>query len=86
MEACRRQGIIQNELYYIDYKDYCNNHPEISKLPEDIKKYRYNLLENLRKKTINQIREERLSMINKTEETNKTCDTKEEDNNKNNVN
>ena len=52
LEVCRTNGVLPEELYYIEYKDYLSAHPEISNLPEDIKKYRFNLLEKLRQKTI----------------------------------
>ena len=64
MQICRSYGILSEELYYIDYKDYCALHPEISSLPNDIKKYRYDLLEEFRKKTIEQIKEQRSNIIN----------------------
>ena len=57
---------MQEELYFIDYKDYCSLHPEIRNLPEDIKKYRYDLLEDFRKKTIEQIKEQRNLKMNKS--------------------
>ena len=52
LEACRITGVLPEELYFVDYKEYLSYHPEISNLPEDIKKYRFNLLEKLRQKTI----------------------------------
>ena len=83
MEVFRRQGIIQDELYFSDFKEYCSNHPEIRNLPENIKQYRYDLLEDFRKKTINQIREERYALINNNEEAKKRSENKEEEKNKN---
>ena len=47
LQACRIKGILPEELYYVEYKDYLSAHPEITNLPEDIKKYRFKLLEKL---------------------------------------
>ena len=50
-------------------------------MPEEIKKYRYDLLEDFRKKTIEQIKEQRNLLINKNEEKNKEKnETKNEEN------
>ena len=65
LEVCRTNGVLPEELYYIEYKDYLSVHPEISSLPEDIKKYRFNLLERLRLKTIKMVREKRYELIGK---------------------
>ena len=64
LEVCKTNGIQPYELYYIDYKEYLSKHPEISSLPEDIKRYRFNLLERLRLKTIKIIKEKRKELIN----------------------
>ena len=64
LEVCKTNGIQPYELYYIDYKEYLSKHPEISSLPEDIKRYRFNLLERLRLKTIKMIKEKRKELIN----------------------
>ena len=65
LKACQLKGVLPNELYYIDYKEYLDSHLEISNLPEDIKKYRFNLLERLRLKTIKMVREKRYELIGK---------------------
>ena len=57
LKICRSNGILIDELYYTDFKDYCELHPELTNLPGDMKKYRYDLIENFREKTINQIKE-----------------------------
>ena len=64
LEVCKTNGIQVDELYFIDYKEYLSKHPEISSLPEDIKRYRFNLLERLRLKTIKMIKEKRNDLIN----------------------
>ena len=64
LEVCKTNGIEPYELYYIDYKEYLSKHPEISSLPDDIKRYRFNLLERLRLKTIKMIKEKRKELIN----------------------
>jgi len=64
LEVCKTNGIQVDELYFIDYKEYLSKHPEISSLPEDIKRYRFNLLERLRLKTIKMIKEKRNELIN----------------------
>ena len=61
-------GVLPEELYFVDYKDYLSAHPEITNLPEDIKQFRFNLLEKLRKKNIQMIKEKRKEFI---EEVNK---------------
>ena len=63
LEVCKTNGIQPYELYYIDYKEYLSKHPEISSLPEDIKRYRFNLLERLRLKTIKMIKEKRKELM-----------------------
>ena len=65
-------------------------HPEIRNLPEDIKKYRYKLLEEFRQKTIDQIKEQR-NLIIENEKNNDNNGTngetkKEEEDNKINGN
>ena len=65
LEACRINGVLPEELFYVDYKDYLSVHPEITNLPEDIKKYRFNLLEKLRQKTIRMIKTKRKELIDK---------------------
>ena len=67
LEVCRTNGVLPEELYYIEYKDYLSVHPEISNLPEDIKKYRFNLLEQLRQKTIKMIKDKRKELIKQQE-------------------
>ena len=39
-------------------------HPDMTNLSDDMKKYRYNLIEQLRLKTIKDIKEKRKKMIN----------------------
>ena len=72
LEVCRTNGVLPEELYYIEYKDYLSAHPEISNLPEDIKKYRFNLLEKLRQKTIKMIKAKRKELIEQQENPNYT--------------
>ena len=56
-------GVLPEELYFVDYKDYLSAHPEISNLPEDIKQFRFKLLEKLRQKNIKMIKERRRELI-----------------------
>ena len=72
LEVCRINGVLPEELYYIEYKDYLSAHPEISNLPEDIKQYRFNLLEKLRQKTIKMIKVKRRELIEQQENHNDT--------------
>ena len=55
------------ELYYMDYREYLSIHPEITNLPDDIKHYRFNLLEKLRQKTIGMIKTKRKELIEEQE-------------------
>ena len=64
LKACRTNGVIPEELYHIDYKQYLSVHPEISSLPEEIKRYRFNLLEKLRLKKIKLVKDKRSELIN----------------------
>ena len=64
LKACRTNGVIPEELYHIDYKQYLSVHPEISSLPEEIKRYRFNLLEKLRLKKIKLVKDKRTELIN----------------------
>ena len=61
--VCRMNGILPEELYYVDYKDYLSSHPEISNLPEEVKQFRFKLLEKLRQKNIKMIKERRKEFI-----------------------
>ena len=61
--VCRMNGVLPEELYFVDYKDYLSAHPEISNLPEDIKQFRFKLLEKLRQKNIKMIKERRRELI-----------------------
>ena len=63
IKVCKTNGIEPNELYFIDYSEYLNKHPEISNLPDDIKKYRFHLIERFRLKTIKMIKEKRQELI-----------------------
>jgi len=61
--VCRMNGILPEELYYVDYKDYLSAHPEITNLPEEVKQFRFKLLEKLRLKNIKMIKERRREFI-----------------------
>ena len=63
LKACQIKGVIPNELYFTNYKEYLSSHPEISNLPDDVKKYRFNLLERLRLKTIKMVKDKRDELI-----------------------
>ena len=63
LKVCEKKGVLPEELYHIGYKEYLSIHPEISNLPDDIKRYRFNLLEQLRLKTIKMIKEKRKELI-----------------------
>ena len=63
LKVCEKNGVLPEELYHIGYKEYLSIHPEISNLPDDIKRYRFNLLEQLRLKTIKMIKEKRKELI-----------------------
>ena len=63
LKVCEKNGVLPEELYHIGYKEYLSIHPEISNLPDDIKRYRFNLLEQLRLKTIAMIKEKRKELI-----------------------
>ena len=78
LKACRINGVLPEELFYMDYKEYLSVHPEITNLPEDIKKYRFNLLEKLRQKTIRMIKAKRKELIEKE----KNKEESDEDENK----
>ena len=63
LKVCEKNGVLPEELYHIGYREYLSIHPEISNLPDDIKRYRFNLLEQLRLKTIKMIKEKRKELI-----------------------
>ena len=63
LKACQIKGVLPNELYFTNYKEYLSSHPEISNLPDDVKKYRFNLLERLRLKTIKMVKDKRDELI-----------------------
>ena len=78
LQACRIKGILPEELYYVEYKDYLSAHPEITNLPEDIKKYRFKLLEKLRQKSIEIIKVKRKELIDKEKNRNETDENRRE--------
>ena len=63
LKACKIKGVLPNELYFTNFKEYLSSHPEISNLPEDVKKYRFNLLERLRLKTLQMVKDKRDELI-----------------------
>ena len=67
LQVCKQNGIVPEELYYMDYREYLSIHPEITNLPDDIKHYRFNLLEKLRQKTIGMIKTKRKELIEEQE-------------------
>ena len=71
LKACEINGVIPEELYFLNYKDYLSAHPEITNLPDEIKRYRFNLLEKIRLKTIKLIKSKRNELIEKKARNNK---------------
>jgi hypothetical protein len=63
LKACKTIGVLPDELYFINYNKYVSVHPEISYLPDDVKRYRFNLLEKIRLKTIEKIKKKRNEII-----------------------
>ena len=63
IKVCQTNGIEPNELYYLDYSEYLSKHPEISNLPDDIKRYRFHLIDRFRLKTIKMIKDKRQELI-----------------------
>lgn len=63
LKACQIKGVLPSELYFTNFKEYLSSHPEISNLPEDVKKYRFNLLERLRLKTLQMVKDKRDELI-----------------------
>ena len=53
LEACRILGILPESLYYIDFKTYVQNNPEIIRYPKDIQKKDLIKLILLEKKLLN---------------------------------
>ena len=71
LKVCEINGVIPEELYFLNYKDYLSAHPEITNLPDEIKRYRFNLLEKIRLKTIKLIKSKRNELIEKKARNNK---------------
>ena len=74
LEACRILGILPESLYYVDFKTYAKNNPEIIRYPKDIQKIRFDKINSFRVETIELVKKTRQELIDQKE--------KEEENNK----
>ena len=63
LEACKRLGILPQELYYQNFNEYYNSHPELMVLSKEIQKIRYDHVEKIRQDSIELIKEKRLEII-----------------------
>lgn len=57
--ACERLEIESEELYFLDINEFIKKHPEISALPKNIVKIKWDHLEALRNQNIAALKEER---------------------------
>ena len=57
LEACRQLGINPQSLYYVKFKTFCDNNPDIKLLKKDLQKRRFD--------NINTFREEQIEAVKK---------------------
>ena len=83
LEACRQLGINPKSLYYIKYKTYLQDNPEIIPLDEEKKKKRFENINAYREEMIEAVKQKREEII-KEQEKAETALTNTENSNNNN--
>ena len=83
LEACRQLGINPKSLYYIKYKTYLQENPEIIPLDEEKKKKRFENINSYREEMIEAVKKKREEII-KEQEKAETALTNTENSNSNN--
>ena len=83
LEACRQLGINPKSLYYIKYKTYLRDNPEIIPLDEEKKKKRFENINAYREEMIEAVKKKREEII-KEQEKAETALTNTENSNNNN--
>ena len=85
LEACRQLGINPKSLYYIKFKTYLQDNPEIIPLDEEKKKKRFENINAYREEMIEAVKKKREEII-KEQEKAETALTNTENSNNNNSN
>jgi hypothetical protein len=68
LEAMFSLGYTPEDLYYLDFKTFKANHPEIITLPEEMQRFKYQYTEQKRQKRIEACKIERNRLIAEIEE------------------
>ena len=63
LEACRQLGIKPENLYYVKFKTYLQNNPEIIRLSKELQKKRFDNINNYREEMIEAVRQKREEII-----------------------
>jgi hypothetical protein len=61
--ACDRLGVKLDEIYFMDFYEFKQKHPELYSQPEEIVKLKWDYLESLREQTLKVLREERKILL-----------------------
>jgi len=62
-EACRRIGVNENDLYFIDYETFLKINKDIHSLPREFQELRFNFAEKVRKENLRLCIQERRNII-----------------------
>ena len=59
IQACKLQGVTEEDLLYITFEDYIQSHPDCMNLPKEFQQERYDNFEQNRKDLIENLKEVR---------------------------
>ena len=81
LEACRQLGINPQSLYYVKFKTFCDNNPDIKLLKKDLQKRRFDNINTFREEQIEAVKKKREEII-KEQEKGLTSETNNSNNQK----
>lgn len=64
LETLSRLGYTQDELYYINFKEFKNLHPDVRNLAKDVQESRFQFFEDKRSQRVEEAKQLRLKIIN----------------------
>ena len=67
LEACRQLGINPQSLYYVKFKTFCDNNPDIKLLKKDLQKRRFDNINTFREEQIEAVKKKREEIIKEQE-------------------
>ena len=67
LEACRQLGINPQNLYYVKFKTFCDNNPDIKLLKKDLQKRRFDNINSFREEQIEAVKKKREEIIKEQE-------------------